>query len=88
MNDLEKNEAVPSPNKKDISLDNGDLTRSESAIQIGDTHLVNDLVIAGLDPTFEAKADLVNYALQEIGMGRYQWWLFVVTGFGWLVDQV
>lgn len=49
---------------------------------------VEDLQIAGLDPTFQAKADLVNHAIQAIGMGKYQWWLFVVTGFGWLVDQV
>jgi hypothetical protein len=49
---------------------------------------IEDLKISGLDPTFEAKADLVNHALQAMGMGKYQWWLFVVTGFGWLVDQV
>jgi hypothetical protein len=49
---------------------------------------IEDLKISGLDPTFEAKADLVNHSLQAIGMGKYQWWLFVVTGFGWLVDQV
>ncbi|KAJ7458054.1 MFS general substrate transporter [Mycena galericulata] len=48
-----------------------------------------------LDPVYEAKARVLNKALQEIGMGRYQgrtfafctttpWGLFVVTGFGWL----
>ncbi|KAF8955009.1 hypothetical protein BDZ97DRAFT_349549 [Flammula alnicola] len=30
---------------------------------------------------YERKARLLNEALQEIGMGRYQWGLFVVTGF-------
>ncbi|RDW60557.1 putative sugar transporter-2 [Coleophoma cylindrospora] len=48
---------------------------------------LEDLKIAGLDPTFEAKSDLVNKAIQTIGMGKYQWLLFVVTGFGWMVDQ-
>ena len=49
---------------------------------------IEDLKIDGLDPTFEAKAELVNHAVQAIGMGKYQWMLFCVTGFGWLVDQV
>lgn len=49
---------------------------------------VEELKIPGLDPVFEAKADLVNHAIQAMGMGRYQWWLFIVTGFGWFVDQV
>lgn len=33
-----------------------------------------------LDPVYEAKATVLNTALQEIGMGRYQWQLFVVIG--------
>jgi hypothetical protein len=58
-----------------------------------------------LDPTYVAKAKILNDALGEIGMGKYQvgpgllwasvcihylfdltpqWYLFVLTGFGWL----
>lgn len=37
-----------------------------------------------LDPVYHAKARILNDALQEIGMGKYQWYLFVVAGFGWL----
>ena len=36
-----------------------------------------------VDPVYQAKARLLNAAFQEIGMGRYQWWLFFVGGFGW-----
>ncbi|GJE87464.1 MFS sugar transporter [Phanerochaete sordida] len=43
---------------------------------------------AGVDPVYQAKARILNDALQEIGMGRYQWFLFVVTGFGWFSDNV
>lgn len=43
---------------------------------------------AELDPVYAAKARLLNAALQDIGMGRYQWILFVVTGFGWLADNL
>ncbi|KAK1219839.1 hypothetical protein PQX77_017416 [Marasmius sp. AFHP31] len=41
-----------------------------------------------LDPIYQHKARVLNDAIQEIGMGRYQWALFVVTGFGWLVDNL
>lgn len=41
-----------------------------------------------LDPVYAAKARLLNDAIQDIGMGRYQWQLFVVIGFGWASDNL
>jgi hypothetical protein len=57
-----------------------------------------------LDPVYEAKARVLNHAvcqekptfwrsahreqIQEIGMGWYQWQLFIVVGFGWANDNV
>ncbi|KAL1679783.1 major facilitator superfamily domain-containing protein, partial [Schizophyllum commune] len=41
-----------------------------------------------IDPVYLAKAHVLNRALQEIGMGRYNWMIFVVTGFGWLADNL
>ncbi|KAJ7890154.1 MFS general substrate transporter [Mycena olivaceomarginata] len=41
-----------------------------------------------VDPIYQAKARALNDALQDVGMGRYQWGLFVVTGFGWLADNI
>ena len=54
---------------------------------------------ASIDPVYQAKARVLNQAIHEIGMGRYQvcavssdclvyaypnqWYLFVVAGFGW-----
>ncbi|KAJ5734077.1 hypothetical protein N7493_002863 [Penicillium malachiteum] len=40
------------------------------------------------DQTYNAKAQVLNRAIQEIGMGRYQWQLFVVIGFGWASDNL
>ncbi|KAJ3769764.1 MFS general substrate transporter [Lentinula raphanica] len=38
---------------------------------------------------YEAKSQLINECLQnEIGFGRYQWQLFVLTGFGWAADEI
>lgn len=42
----------------------------------------------GLDPVYAAKAQLLNEALLDIGMGRYQWFLVVVTAVGWFLDEV
>ncbi|KAI0632770.1 MFS general substrate transporter [Trametes polyzona] len=41
-----------------------------------------------VDPIYQAKARVLNAAIQEIGMGKYQWWLFSVAGFGWFADSV
>ncbi|KAK2627631.1 hypothetical protein QTJ16_003597 [Diplocarpon rosae] len=43
---------------------------------------------ATLDPVYEAKARVLNHAIQDIGMGWYQWQLFVVVGFGWANDNL
>ena len=40
------------------------------------------------DPAYEGKARVLNEAIQEIGMGWYQWQLFVVVGFGWASDNL
>lgn len=59
----------------------------------------SEAVVISEDPTVEAfyhdavsesyrlKSELVAQHLAEIGMGRFQWWLFVVNGFGWMVDN-
>ncbi|KAF4125472.1 Major Facilitator Superfamily [Geosmithia morbida] len=46
------------------------------------------LPVGVLDPVYEAKARVLNHAIQGIGMGWYQWQLFVVVGFGWASDNL
>ena len=41
-----------------------------------------------VDPVYEGKARVLNNAIQDIGMGWYQWQLFVVVGFGWASDNL
>lgn len=41
-----------------------------------------------LDPIYHAKTLVLNRALQEIGMGKYQYMLLVVAGMGWFADSV
>ena len=33
------------------------------------------------------KSKIINKAIQDIGMGRYNWELFVLCGFGWFADK-
>ncbi|CAE6379903.1 unnamed protein product [Rhizoctonia solani] len=42
-----------------------------------------------VDRIYDMKSELVNQCLQnEIGMGRYQWELFLLSGFGWMADNI
>lgn len=42
----------------------------------------------GIQPAFLAKVTVLNRALADIGMGRYQWELFITAGFGWFADNI
>lgn len=37
---------------------------------------------------YEIKSKLINKAIQDIGMGSYNWQLFVLCGFGWMADNL
>ncbi|KAJ3719618.1 MFS general substrate transporter [Lentinula guzmanii] len=41
-----------------------------------------------IDQVYQAKARVLNNAIQEIGMGKYQIYLFCCAGFGWFADSV
>lgn len=38
--------------------------------------------------SYRLKSELISRCMEEIGMGRYQYELFVVTGFGWITDNL
>lgn len=42
----------------------------------------------GKTTTTDLKTIVINKSLQAIGMGRYQWTLFVLCGFGWFSDNL
>ncbi|KAL2758185.1 hypothetical protein ACRALDRAFT_1061403 [Sodiomyces alcalophilus JCM 7366] len=59
---------------------------------------VSEYTIAGLrreigagrrDSTdYELKSKLINKAIQDIGMGKFNWQLFALCGFGWFADNL
>ncbi|EEH50550.1 uncharacterized protein PADG_06629 [Paracoccidioides brasiliensis Pb18] len=58
------------------------------AVTILENAPVGALPSGTVDPVYEAKAQLLNQAILDIGMGWYQWQLFVVIGFGWASDNL
>ncbi|KAJ5601443.1 hypothetical protein N7510_010977 [Penicillium lagena] len=47
-----------------------------------------DITTAGHDSAYDRKAKVINRAIQDIGMGRYQWELFALCGCGWMADNL
>jgi len=47
-----------------------------------------DIAASGHDTAYDRKANVINKAIMDIGMGPYQWQLFVLCGFGWLADNL
>ena len=43
--------------------------------------------LAAVANTSPGKSKIINKAIQDMGMGRYQWELFVLCGFGWFADK-
>ncbi|KAI9933757.1 hypothetical protein ASPWEDRAFT_105998 [Aspergillus wentii DTO 134E9] len=47
-----------------------------------------EVAASGHDTVYDRKARIINKAIQDIGMGRYQWNLFILCGFGWIADNL
>lgn len=54
-----------------------------------DYHGIDTSIIGtSSDGVYERKVTIMNQALIDMGMGRFQWQIFAMTGFGWFVDNV
>lgn len=49
--------------------------------------IIADVAAADQDTPYDRKAKVINKALQDMGMGRYQWELFALAGMGWFADN-
>ncbi|KAJ5528516.1 hypothetical protein N7527_001909 [Penicillium freii] len=52
-----------------------------------DDYEVEEFYGSSTTKAYRLKSELVGKCMEEIGMGWFQWKLFVVTGFGWIVDN-
>ncbi|EAW11404.1 putative sugar transporter [Aspergillus clavatus NRRL 1] len=73
------------------SQENGSASIPESSnltLEALRAEVESDIGASGHDSAYDRKSKLINRAIQDIGMGRYQWELFVLCGFGWLADNL
>jgi hypothetical protein len=62
-----------SPRRKAGVNDYGNKEASAQTVSTDEGAPVSVLEDGSLDPVYEAKAKVLNKAIQDIGMGRYQW---------------
>ena len=43
---------------------------------------------SSISDSYRLKSELVSRCMNEIGMGRFHWLLFIVCGFGGMVDNL
>ncbi|TVY42795.1 hypothetical protein LOCC1_G004900 [Lachnellula occidentalis] len=60
------------------AVEKGDVSYRNRAGKVIDITTVQP----GTDTAYELKIVLLNQAMLDLGMGKYQWTLFVLTGFG------
>lgn len=77
------NEKIDSSNVRSASEDKGRRSPAPST-----STLVSTGDIGGVDPAYRQKSEILNGALTQIGMGRYQWQLFFLAGLGWFADNI
>ncbi|ODM18872.1 hypothetical protein SI65_05489 [Aspergillus cristatus] len=89
-------EKKPNPDEKS---DGRSLDRSENGVgpvPVGGpltidalrAEVESDISASGHNSTYDRKAKVINRAISDIGMGRYQWELFALCGCGWLADNL
>ncbi|KAF9268793.1 MFS general substrate transporter [Marasmius fiardii PR-910] len=86
---------MPSVVTVEHSAHGHDSATSSAHVTIPDDKDRKNVVVLGdifedgaVDPVYQAKARILNTAIQEIGMGKYQVHLFCCAGFGWFADSV
>ncbi|EKM77975.1 hypothetical protein AGABI1DRAFT_129759 [Agaricus bisporus var. burnettii JB137-S8] len=61
----------------------------EAPIEVPHSHEQPVFLDGGIDNVYARKCDLINDCMQnEIGFGRYQLQLFILTGLGWFADNL
>ena len=72
--------------EKGVDL-NGDSDPGVLTVEALRQEIDMDIAAGGHDTAYDRKSKVINKAIQDIGMGSYQWKLFVLCGFGWLADK-
>jgi hypothetical protein len=74
--------------KENIYTAETDSDHGVGTIEPLEDHTNREFYGASISDSYRMKSEIVSNCMDEIGMGRYQWCLFVVTGFGWVTDNL
>lgn len=80
---MSQTEALPE-NKAPL---NEKIVEKEVDIQSTQDSLDNTILEAAVTKTYARKVKILNAELTKIGMGWYQWRLFILAGIGWTADN-
>ncbi|KAK3300104.1 major facilitator superfamily domain-containing protein [Chaetomium fimeti] len=87
MEDIEPGGKAPSVAKASRSSPSPPNEQEDVSLHSADN--VSAILPEGqIDPVYEKKAKILNRAIQDIGMGWYQWQLSAVISFGWASDNL
>ncbi|USP76608.1 uncharacterized protein yc1106_03882 [Curvularia clavata] len=87
----------PTPSEKDAKDDQSARPESDASsgvVNHGMTlaalkaDIEADVAASGTDTPYDRKSKVINRALEDMGMGRYQWKLFILAGCGWMADNL
>ncbi|KAF2833534.1 MFS general substrate transporter [Ophiobolus disseminans] len=83
----EKSDKEDVPNRPDSDTSsavvNHGMTKESLKVEI-----MADVAASDSDTPYDRKSKVINRALQDMGMGRYQWELFILCGGGWMADNL
>ncbi|KAH7239864.1 hypothetical protein FSOLCH5_014215 [Fusarium solani] len=83
---------APASTPKDISGTKLEHSSTASSVRPGETHAVEDSAVrefygSAVNESYRLKSELIAEHLSAIGTGRFQWYLFIVNGCGWMIDN-
>ncbi|KAF5004581.1 hypothetical protein FDECE_8911 [Fusarium decemcellulare] len=83
---------TPSPASKEVPATKLEHSSTASSIRPGETHAVEDSAVAdfygsAVNESYRLKSELIAEHLSQIGTGRFQWYLFMINGCGWMIDN-
>ncbi|KAH0264878.1 MFS general substrate transporter, partial [Aureobasidium melanogenum] len=92
------NEVKPEEQLTNVKTENGSIGeksthsqnsgRSTTTLESLRAEVNSDIEADGHNTAYDRKAKVINKAIQDMGMGKYQWQLFVLCGFGWMADNL
>jgi hypothetical protein len=82
---LDRTSHVGAREEHDGPID-GEGSTSDSNSEFTKAEWVTRAAVEGMEPAFMAKVEVLNAAIKEIGMGRYQYELFFTAGMSFLLQ--